>query len=182
MSCAACRVQGVQARYSLPYMRAREGKEGFGPTHPYTPYTSTTVRARVDAAMRRLEVRIGELLGPSQHGGDRKSDARQVDHDRLDLSKDQRREFRRMADHPEVVEDVIAESTDEELAGAGFTDEAASTRETLHAPSPPAVTRKVTVAGRRKFTAAPRRAPGGDPPPPPPTGTSGETETPGGVA
>jgi len=67
----------------------------------------------VAAAQRRLEVRIGSLLGPAGHGGDRRSD--QVQRDELDLGviPQQRHDFRNMAEDPETVEDVIAASTDE---------------------------------------------------------------------
>jgi hypothetical protein len=61
--------------------------------------------------MRRLEVRIGELLGDPRPG------------ERTDLSfasdgltPNERHYFRTMAAHADVVEDVIAESTDEEPA------------------------------------------------------------------
>lgn len=77
----------------------------------YLARTSTEGRSRVAAAMRRLEVRIGALLGPPHNGGDRKSD--QFDRDRTDLSKDQRAQFRQMAENSEVVEQVISESSDE---------------------------------------------------------------------
>lgn len=63
------------------------------------------------AAMRRIEVRLGELSGPAEHGGDRKSD--QVPHEVLDLPKNRTHEFRKMAANPEVVEEVIAESTEQ---------------------------------------------------------------------
>jgi hypothetical protein len=62
--------------------------------------------------MRRLEVRIGQLLGPASRGGDRKSD--QVNRDELDLSPQERNSFRKMAEHPEIVDAVIAESSDDE--------------------------------------------------------------------
>lgn len=62
------------------------------------------------AAMRRLEVRIGELLGPADNRG-----PATLGRD-LGLGPDERHDFREMASHPEVVEAVIAESTDEEPA------------------------------------------------------------------
>ena len=52
--------------------------------------------------MRRLEIRIGQLLGPAEHGGDR---TKQVQRD--ELAPQQRHEFRQMAAHPDVVDDVI---------------------------------------------------------------------------
>lgn len=70
-------------------------------------------RAKVAASHLRIERRIGELLGPAKRGGDRRSG--QVDRDPLAdaLSKEQRRDFRKLADHPEVVEAVIDDSDDE---------------------------------------------------------------------
>jgi len=62
--------------------------------------------------MRRLEVRIGELLGPPEHGGRR--EAGQVGHDQLDARE--RHDFRTMAAHADVVEDVIADSDDDHPA------------------------------------------------------------------
>lgn len=61
--------------------------------------------------MRRMEQRIGVLIGPAEHGGDRKSD--QVDRDPLDpLTPSQRRDFRKLAEHADIVDEVIAESSD----------------------------------------------------------------------
>jgi hypothetical protein len=61
--------------------------------------------------MRYLEVRIGELLGKAKRGGDRRSDqiTREVD----GLTPNERHDFRTMAAHADVVEDVIAGATDE---------------------------------------------------------------------
>lgn len=55
------------------------------------------------ATERRLEVRIGVLLGPAKIGGDRRSD--QVGRDQPDrLTKDQRHDFRKMAQHMDNVD------------------------------------------------------------------------------
>ena len=78
----------------------------------YLTLTSTEGVARVEAAKRRLEVRIGQVLGPPQQG-------RRVDLEPLPRAEEvpvpptQRHEFRQMAAHPDVVEQVIAESTDD---------------------------------------------------------------------
>lgn len=64
------------------------------------------------AAQRRLEVRIGELLGPAKLDHDRTAGATSLTNDLVGLSPNQRSEFRRMAEDPETVEDVIAASTD----------------------------------------------------------------------
>lgn len=77
----------------------------------YLTRTSTEGRGRVAAAMRRLEVRIGELLGPRQQG-----------HRNVllphaeEVAQTQRSEFRQMAENKEAVEDVIANSTDSQPA------------------------------------------------------------------
>lgn len=66
-----------------------------------------------EATMRYLEVRIGELLGPAEWGGDRKSD--QVSNGKVDplgLHPLAVHKFRQMAAHPEVVDRVIEESTE----------------------------------------------------------------------
>jgi hypothetical protein len=48
-------------------------------------------------AQRHVEARIGELLGPAEWGGDRKSD--QIEHDRFDLvDADDRVSFRLLAE------------------------------------------------------------------------------------
>ncbi len=80
----------------------------------YLSKTSTEGRARVAAAQRRLEVRVGVLLGPAEVGRPVREN---VDRDRhSDVSRDQRADFRRMAEHPDIVDEVIAKSTDEEPA------------------------------------------------------------------
>lgn len=69
-------------------------------------------RARLEAALRRIEIRMGEVLGEAQHGGDRKSD--QVPREELDLPlpKKERHELRLLAAHQDVAEQVIATSDD----------------------------------------------------------------------
>ena len=78
----------------------------------YLARTSTVGRARVAAAMRRLEVRIGELLGPARTGDNQHTNEPSFANDGS-LTRNQRREFRQMAEHPEVVEEVIAQSSDQ---------------------------------------------------------------------
>lgn len=119
---------------SIPDLRDASNK--LAAISEYLELTSTEGRARVAAAQRRIEVRIGTLLGPAQpgnptganqHGGT--SSATEVPPD--GLSADQRSEFRRMAENPEAVEETIAASTDEA----------------------PASRRKVTQAIKRKASA-----------------------------
>lgn len=80
----------------------------------YLSRTSTEGRGRVADAMRRLQVRIGKLLGPvpsPQESGARKgSGATEA------LSRHDRHDFRKMAEHEDIVEQVIAESSDDEPA------------------------------------------------------------------
>jgi hypothetical protein len=72
----------------------------------YLQRTSEEGRAEVAATMRRLEVRIGELLGPATVG------AHSSATEGARLTKDARFQCRQMAAHPEVVEEIIATSTD----------------------------------------------------------------------
>lgn len=114
---------------SIPQLRDASNK--LAAISEYLELTSTEGRARVAAAQRRLEVRIGQLLGPASNGGDRKSD--QFDRgrtDRDDLTKDQRSAFRQMAADPETVEDVIATSTDDEPASRRKVTEAIKANKT----------------------------------------------------
>lgn len=63
-----------------------------------------------EAAMRYLEMRIGELAGPAVMG--RPSNERKLHSDvTFDLHHTHLNQFRKMAAHPDVVEQVIAEST-----------------------------------------------------------------------
>jgi hypothetical protein len=79
----------------------------------YLSRTSRDGRARVAATMRHLEARIGALLPPPptpQESGARKGD---ITIQPSDLSPQQRGQFRKMAAHPEIVDEVIAGSTDD---------------------------------------------------------------------
>lgn len=90
----------------------REASNRLAAIDQYLERTRTEGRNRVAAALRRLEVRIGEVLGPSPgHGPGRGN----IQHDES-LSPQQRSEFRRMAQHADAVEDVIERSDDEDPA------------------------------------------------------------------
>lgn len=78
----------------------------------YLSRTSTEGRAAVAATMRRLEVRIGEL-SPRRQG--ERTDLTSCEPQEV-LRPDERSRFRTMAEHRDVVEDVIANSTDERPA------------------------------------------------------------------
>lgn len=73
--------------------------------------TSTVGRNRVAAAMHRLEVRCGQLLPPPAPPGRPAANAPRAESSGLHPQREA--EFRHMAAHPEIVEEVIAESTDE---------------------------------------------------------------------
>lgn len=64
-----------------------------------------------EAAMRYLEMRIGELAGPAVIG--RPSSDGNVPHVEHNLHRTRLHEFRQMAQHPDVVEQVIVESSQE---------------------------------------------------------------------
>lgn len=87
----------------------------------YLARTSSEGRARVAAAMRRIEVRIGALLPPpmTRHeAGVARHDpsARHRDPVLTEIDRHTLGDFRSMAENPEVVETVIAESTDDQPA------------------------------------------------------------------
>jgi len=116
---------------SIPELRDAGNK--LAAISEYLELTSTEGRSRVAAAQRRIEVRIGHLLGPATTG--RPAAGTSV---ATDLSPDQRSDFRRMASDPDEVEAQIAASTDDA----------------------PASRRKVTEAIKSKNApAAPRRSP-----------------------
>lgn len=76
----------------------------------YLARTTTEGRGRVAAAHRRLEVRIGKLIGPAQVGAHSSATEGQ------DLSADERHAFRKLAEHEDEVENALSESTDEQPA------------------------------------------------------------------
>lgn len=106
--CSAIEAWAEQCE-SVPELRDATNK--LAAIDEYLNRTSTEGRGRVAAAMRRLEVRIGKLLGPARVG--RPAVGTSV---ATDLSPDQRSEFRQMAENEDKVEQVIAASTDEEPA------------------------------------------------------------------
>lgn len=116
----------------------------------YLARTSTEGRARVAAAIRRLEVRIGQLLGPAHRGGDNgnqytggKSGATESP-----LTRHQRTDFRQMAEHPEVVEEVIAESTDEKPASKRTVMQRLAAAAKKHPVEPPSFKSRAGVEAR----------------------------------
>lgn len=75
----------------------------------YLRRTSREGIAEAEGALRRLEMRVGELDTPKQ--GER-TDLSVATEKLHDVSRSVRSDFRKMAEHPEIVEQVIAESTD----------------------------------------------------------------------
>jgi hypothetical protein len=98
----------AEACQSVPELRDASNK--LAAIDTYLERTSIEGRARTAAAMRRLEVRIGQLLGPAENRGPATPHRDERLHDQ------QRSDFRRMAEHEDVVEEVIACSTDEDPA------------------------------------------------------------------
>jgi len=78
----------------------------------YLAATSKDGRAQMAATMRRLEVRIGVVIGAAKLDHDRHPGATSLANDVAELTRNERSQFRRMADHPEIVEQVIADSAD----------------------------------------------------------------------
>jgi hypothetical protein len=100
----------AEACESVPELRDASNK--LAAIDTYLERTSIEGRARTAAAMRRLEVRIGQLLGPAEKG--RPSNGNVPREQRLPGNR--RHDFRQMAEHEDVVEEVIADSTDENPA------------------------------------------------------------------
>lgn len=126
----------AESATSIPELRDAGNK--LAAISEYLELTSTEGRARVAAAQRRIEVRIGQLLGPAKTDHDRSAGATSFTDEVGDLTPNQRSDFRRMASDPDEVEAQIAASTDDA----------------------PASRRKVTEAIKNKNeTAKPRRSP-----------------------
>jgi len=89
----------------------REASNRLAAIDEYLNRTSIEGRGRVAATLRRLEVRIGRLLGKALHGGARRNV--QGSRDGLELSRDQREKFRNMAQHADLVEALAERSTDD---------------------------------------------------------------------
>lgn len=75
----------------------------------YIAMTSTEGRAQVQATVRRITQRVGEVLGDKRQG--ERTDLSGA-HEKSPLSTDERYVARKFAEHPDVVEDVIAASDD----------------------------------------------------------------------
>jgi len=78
----------------------------------YLRLTATEGTARVETAKRRLEMRVGLLLGPTRQG-QKSDDGPLLTEEEVRIAAAQRSDFRAMAADPATVEEVIAASTDE---------------------------------------------------------------------
>jgi len=87
----------------------REASNRLAAVDEYLNRTSVEGRGRLAMALRRLEVRIGEVLGkPSMAGPGRGKPSVTTE----GFSKDQRHDFREMAQHADLVESLVETSTD----------------------------------------------------------------------
>lgn len=100
----------------LPYIddtsALMDGRAKLLAIEKYLAMTSKVGNARIEATARRIEMRVGDVLGDSPHGGDRRSD--QVSNVRLDRSmpRNSLHRLRMLAAHRDIVERVIADSDD----------------------------------------------------------------------
>ena len=79
----------------------------------YMRLTSTEGVARIEAAKRHLEVRVGVLLGPPRQGQKAMGGGPLLSEEDVRIAAAQRSDFRAMAADPETVEEVIAASSDD---------------------------------------------------------------------
>ncbi len=123
---AQCRSIEVWAEHCDSIPDITDARNKLAAIEQYVAATSKDGRAQIAAAQRRLEIRIGILLGPAkagnptganQHGGTSlASEVPPTDAADSALSANERSQFRNMADHPDIVEAVIDESDDESPA------------------------------------------------------------------
>lgn len=117
---------------SIPQLRDASNK--LAAIAEYLDLTSTEGRARVAAAQRRLEVRIGQLLGPTTTGERHDLEPSVATEGSDGLTRHQRHDFRAMAADPETVEDVIATSTDDNPASRRQVTEAIKAKKEPNVP------------------------------------------------
>ena len=130
---AQCRSVEVWAEHCDSIDELREADHRLAAIGEYVKRTSTEGRAKVEAARRRLELRIGQLLGAAEPtAGPGRGKASLADDG---LSRNERSQFRKMADHPDVVDAVIDESDDASPASRRrVLDEIGKAK---HTPPPP---------------------------------------------
>lgn len=124
----------------------QDASHKLGAIDQYLAKTATEGRARVAAAMRRLEVRIGELLGPTTPG-QRHDREPSLASEGSDLTPNERHTFRKMAEHRDTVEDEIAKSTDAEPASRRKVQDAIRRNTSATKPRRPSLLDAATKAG-----------------------------------
>lgn len=90
----------------------RDAAAKWGAITEYVRRASREGVADAVAVLRRLQQRVGELLPPAVVGSHHSVAIEGAE----ELSKDDRHDFRLMAEHPDIVEQVIAASTDTDPA------------------------------------------------------------------
>lgn len=128
---------------SVPELRDAANK--LAAIDEYLTRTSTEGRGRVAAAMRRLEVRIGKLLGPASPNGKGLDSSPGIQ----EIIPQRRSDFRQMAANEEVVEEVIAESTDGKPASRSKVMDRLRDAKAKH-PMPPTSDRGPKAARQRE--------------------------------
>lgn len=103
---AQCRTIETWATRCDSIDELREADHRLAAIGEYVKRTSIEGRAKVEAARRRLEQRIGQLLGSATIG------AHSSASEGGDLTANERSQFRKLADHPDIVDAVIDDSTD----------------------------------------------------------------------
>lgn len=91
--------------------QVREAADKWAAITEYVRRSSREGVAGAEATLRRLEVRVGQLLGPATRDHDRTAGSTSVV---PDIERHARSDLRDLAEHADVVEQVIAESTDAE--------------------------------------------------------------------
>jgi len=113
---AQCRSIEVWAEHCDSIPDITDARNKLAAIEQYVAATSKDGRAQIAAAQRRLEIRIGILLGPAKAGNPTGANQHGGTSSAIEdppLTKDERSQFRKMADHPEIVDAVVDESDDE---------------------------------------------------------------------
>lgn len=110
-----CQSIEAWAAQTLDMGALKHNKAKLAAIDTYLDQTSTDGRAQIAATMRRLEVRIGQLLGEAQVGTNQHSEGSSAS-EPSPLTPNERSQFRKMAENEDVVEEAIAASTDEKPA------------------------------------------------------------------
>lgn len=107
-----CRSIEVWAEHCDSIPDITDARNKLAAIEQYVASTSKDGRAMIAAAQRRLEIRIGILLGAAKVGANQHDEA-SLASEASGLTPNERSQFRKMADHPEIVDAVIDESDDE---------------------------------------------------------------------